>query len=137
MSADKLAGTDPTKEALWRVAGLHSAVSGKRWEFVLEAYSGQREQEKKTGKWASGHADLGFQFLKILSGHLRYDMFDPNQRIDNDMERQASVAFVLSNKTKSSNIIIVGTKVFEEGKQVGNDEVRLIWSLSPSGVVRF
>jgi len=136
-SADTLAGVDPTKEAKWRIAGIYTAFTRKKWEFVLEAYSGEREQEKKVGRFATGHADLGFQWTKTFSSHLRYDMFDPNQRIDNDMERQGSVALVFSNKTHSSNIIIVGTKVFEENKQIGNDELRLIWSLSPSGVVRF
>lgn len=136
-SSDPLAGVDPTKDAKWRLAGLYTAFTRKQWEFVLEAYSGEREQDKKTGRFATGHADLGFIFSKTFSTHLRYDMFDPNQRIDNDMERQASLALVFSNKTHSSNIIIVGTKVFEENKQIGNDEFRIIWSLSPSGVVRF
>jgi hypothetical protein len=53
------------------------------------------------------------------------------------MQKQASLAIVLSNGTKSSNLILVGTKCIEDGHQVANDELRLIWSLSPSGVVRF
>lgn len=137
LSLDTMAGNDPTKDSKWRLAGLYTAFTRKKWEFVLEAYSGEREQDHKTGRFATGHADLGFQFSKTFATHFRYDMFDPNQKIDNDMERQGSVALVFSNKTHSSNIIIVGTKVFEENNQVGNDELRVIWSLSPSGVVRF
>ncbi len=136
-SLDTMAGVDPAKDAKWRLAGLYTAFTRKKWEFVLEAYSGEREQDRKDGRFATGHADLGFQWSKTFSSHIRYDMFDPNQKIDNDMERQASLALVFSNKTHSSNIIIVGTKVFEESNQIGNDELRVIWSLSPSGVVRF
>lgn len=136
-SLDTLGAVDPSEEAKWRLAGIYTAFTRKDWEFVLEAYSGEREQHRKTGRFAAGHADLGIQVAKTLSAHLRYDTFDPNQGRDGDLERHASIALVLSNRTRSSNLILVGTKVFEETRQRGNDHLRLIWSLSPSGIVRF
>lgn len=136
-SSDTLAGVDPNKEAKWRIMGLYTAFTRKRWEWVIEAYMGEREQDKKTGRFSTGHTDFGYQFLRTFSAHLRYDQFDPNQKISGDLQRQVSVAAVFSNKTHSSNLILVGSKVLEEKKQVPNDQVMLIWSLSPSGVVRF
>ena len=54
-----------------------------------------------------------------------------------DQERQVSLALMLSNQSHSSNLILVGTKAISEGVTIHNDEIRLIWSLSPAGVVRF
>lgn len=136
-SADTLANVDPTLEAKWRLGGLYTHLNDKVWDFVLEFYIGELEQERKTTKFSSGHADLGYDFTKRFSTYLRYDFFDPRMRHDGDMERNVSLALVLGNATRSSNLILVGTKVFEESHQVPNDELRLIWSLSPSGVVRF
>lgn len=136
-SNDTLAGVDPTKEAKWRMGGIYIASSKKKFDWTLEVYQGEREQETVIGKFSTAHADVGYQFSKTFAGYLRYDHFDPNRNLDGDLQRRASVALVLSNRTKSSNLILVGTKVFEETNQIPNDELRLIWSLSPSGIVRF
>ncbi len=136
-SGDTLAGVDTTKEAKWRMGGLFVNINQKNWDWVAEYYQGDLIQEKKVSKYNTGHTDLSHDFTKRFSAHLRYDFFDPNLKVMNDLERQVSLALVLSNGTHSSNVILVGTKVIEQGTQVPNDEVRLIWSLSPSGVVRF
>ncbi len=136
-SGDTLAGVDPTLEAKWRMGGIYGALHRQKWQMVVEAYGGEREQETRVGKFATGHSDLSHEFSRLFSAHLRYDHFDPNLKITGDLVRQASLALMFSNKTHSSNLILVGTKVFEEIKQEANDELRLIWSLSPSAVVRF
>jgi hypothetical protein len=136
-SGDALAGVDPTKNAKWRIGGVYAAISGRRTEWVMEVNGGERQQEKKIGKFSAWHTDFGYQINKTISGHLRYDVMDPNQSVGGDMQKQASLAVVLSNGTKSSNLILIGTKCIEDGHQIANDELRLIWSLSPSGVVRF
>lgn len=137
LSTDTLAGVDPTKEAKWRLGGINAAMTISRLEWTIEAYFGEREQEQEIVKFSTGHSDLSYEFSKTFSSHLRYDFFDPNQRTYGDLERQVSLALVLSNKTRSSNLILVGTKGVEQGASVANDELRLIWSLSPSSIVRF
>jgi hypothetical protein len=136
-SGDTLAGVDPSKEAKWRIGGLYAAINKKRWEWTLEAYMGAVEQLNEARKFETGHTDLVYDWSKTFATALRYDHFDPNTRVDNDLQQQISLALVFSNRTKSSNLIVVGAKNFEEGRQTPNDELRLIWSLSPSGVVRF
>lgn len=136
-SGDDLAGVDPSREARWRIGGLHAAVMRRKWQWSFEYFMGEREQETDIGKFASGHLDMGYHFSKTFSTHLRWDQLDPNFKVTGDLQRQGSLALVLSNNTHSSNLILVGTKVLEEKHQTGNDEIRLIWSLSPSGVVRF
>lgn len=136
-STDTFAGVDPLKEAKWRMGGLFASMNYAKWDWVIEAYLGEREQEKQVVKYSTGHTDLSHQFTDEFSAHIRYDFLDPNNTVKTDLERQVSLALVLSNKTHSSNIILVGTKVLEQAGQVNNDELRLIWSLSPSGIVRF
>ncbi|MGE0526459.1 MAG: hypothetical protein AB7G93_03720 [Bdellovibrionales bacterium] len=136
-SGDTLAGVDPTHEAKWRIGGLYTAVHNKGFDWTLEFYMGEREQDQDVGKFLAGHTDVGVDLTDLVSTHVRLDVFDPNSRVHGDLVRHLSAAVVLSNLTKSSNLILVGTKIFEEEHQFGNDELRLIWSLSPSGIVRF
>ncbi|MGE4130994.1 MAG: hypothetical protein AB7F86_05115 [Bdellovibrionales bacterium] len=136
-SADTLAGVDPTQEALWRLGGIYGALHKKTWEWVLEYYIGEREQSTNIGKFMAGHLDISVEFTRYFSAHFRYDSYDPNLSQFGDLQRNVSLGLEWSNKTHSSNLIIMGTKVFEEKHQIPNDELRLIWSLSPSGIVRF
>ncbi len=139
-SGDTLAGVDPTREARWRLMGLHTVVNGRNWEWIAEFYMGEREQVRnqdvEIGRFNAGHTDFSYQFSKTFSAHLRYDHLSKNSKLTQEMERQASLALVLSNSTGSSNLILVGTKVIEKDN-IPNDEIRLIWNLSPSGIVRF
>lgn len=139
LSGDTLAGVDPTNEAHWRMGGIYSAVHNKGFDWTLEYYIGEREQDDVIGKFVAGHTDMSFEIDRYLSVHLRYDHFDPNLKIANDLQQEVSLGIMLSNKTHSSNLLLVGTKVLEEAgiAQVPNDELRLIWTLSPSGIVRF
>lgn len=136
LSGDTLAGVDPLRESKWRLIGLHTALSRKKMEWVLEFYMGEREQKEESGRFNAGHTDLSYQFSKTFSAHLRYDHMDKNPKDGSQLERQVSIGLVSSNRTKSSNLILVGTKVIERDK-IANDEIRLIWNLSPSGIVRF
>jgi len=138
-SGDSLAGVDVTKDAKWRMGGIFGALHKKTWEWVLEFYMGEREQEEPLGrgKFSVGHSDISVDLTRNYSVHIRYDHFDPNLKVHGDLQREISLALVLSNKTHSSNLMLIGTKVLEEKHQVGNDELRLVWSLSPSGIVRF
>jgi hypothetical protein len=136
-SGDTLAGVDPSEQARWRLGGLYSHIDGRHWYWTFETYLGEREQKGQVGKFGTGHMDYGYEFTKEYSAHIRLDAFDPDMSVDRDLQRNVSLAFELSNPTHSSNLILIGTKVLEASHQVGNDELRLVWSLSPSGVVRF
>jgi hypothetical protein len=136
-SGDTLAGVDPTREAKWRIGGPYINFSDRAFEMTMEYFVGELEQLEKTTKYSTGHADFGYSWTRRFATHFRYDMFDPKMRHDGDLQQQLSLALVASNSTHSSNLILVGSKNLEEGHRKPNDELRLIWSLSPSGVVRF
>lgn len=137
LSGDNLAGVDVTKEAKWRTSGVYTAIHNKDFDWITEFYIGERIQEENLGKFLSGHTDMSYEFSKLFSGHLRYDHFDPDTNVKGNSEREISLGFMLSNSTRSSNLILVGTKAIEDKNFSANDSVLLIWSLSPSGIVRF
>ena len=136
-SGDTLAGVDTSKAAKWRLAGLYGTVSSKKWEWSLESYMGELEQDLTSTKFATGHTDLSYMWTKRFSTHVRYDFFDPDLELYGDQQKAASLALQFSNNSHSSNLILVGTKSFGELHTTRNDEIRLIWSLSPAGIVRF
>src|SRR6185312_15856209 len=115
----------------WRLAGVYGSLSTKKWEWSLEAYMGELEQVDNTTKFATGHTDLSYMWTKRFSTHVRYDFFDPDLELYGDQQKAASLALELSNNSHSSNLILVGTKSFGELHTTRNDEIRLIWSLSP------
>ena len=137
LSGDTLANVDVTQNEKWRLGGIYGTLSFDNVDFALECYLGELEQETTVTKYATGHTDVSYTFSKRFSSHVRYDFYDPNIRVYGDQERQISLALMFSNQTHSSNLILVGTKALGEGTAIHNDEIRLIWSLSPSGVVRF
>lgn len=136
-SGDTLAGVDPTKDALWRVGGLNWHYTDNGWDFVLEYYAGDVEQEKEVRKYHTGHLDVSYEFTKTFTTVVRYDHFEPNTSQSDDLEQRISLGLVFSNRSHSSNLILVANKNVAQGTPKPNDEIRLIWSLSPSGVVRF
>src|SRR5581483_5280892 len=105
--------------------GLYTNLNSKYWDWVLEAYMGELEQETTVTKMGTGHSDLSYIWSKTFSVHLRYDYFDPNLKKDGDAETQISLAFMLSNPSHSSNFILVGTKDIQQGPAIHDDQVRL------------
>lgn len=136
-SGDTLASVDVNKNAHWRMGGFFIDYNPKGWRISLEAYGGDREQEHNVHRFGTGHFDASYQWTRRIFSHIRYDYFDPDTKKSSNAQQNASAAISFSNPTRSSNLILIGTKVFEEGAKVANDELRLIWSLSPSGIVHF
>lgn len=137
LSGDTLAGVDPTQDAKWRMGGLFVAIHNRGFEWVSEFYMGSRVQDLEVGKFLTGHTDIGVEFSRNFSAHLRYDHYDPDTSISGNFQRNVSLALMLSNATHSSNLILVGTKGIEDKNAPADDVIRLTWSLSPSGIVRF
>src|SRR5690606_31563532 len=96
----------------------------------LELHLGEVGQDDRLlEKFAGGHLDLMWDFSPRWGIQARYDQFDPNTKKYGDSEKAISLGFSLSNKTKTSTLFLIGTKVLEEGTQIHNDEARLVWRL--------
>ncbi len=129
-SADTLAGVDPSFEAQWRQGGPFIQWTPPNWQMRLEVDLGELVQEEKIRKYSSGSFTVTHELNSFFWG-LRYDQVDPNQSRDNDRISEVSLALGLVSARRTSRLFLVGAKVFEEGAQIPNDELRLIWHLTP------
>jgi hypothetical protein len=131
LSLDTLASVDPTQKAQWRIGGLFASWTPKRMVLELEGYLGARVQDIGSGKFATGHFDIGYEFTDQFSTFVRYNIYDPNLNIQSDTVQQAALALVFTNRSRNSRIILTAAHDFIEGHGDA-DEYRFIWSLSPT-----
>lgn len=129
-SADTLSGVDPSKEAQWRIGGPFVVWTPHRWRFALEGYVGELVQGREARKHSAAYSSVAYAGPTYFVG-FRYDQFDPNHDVDGNLDRQMTLALGILSERRTSRIFLVATKVFEENKQIPNDEIRLIWHLTP------
>lgn len=129
-STDTLASVDPSRPAHWRMGGPFVVWTPQRWRLILESYVGEVVQDDDIRKYSVGNLSLSYTGEQWFAG-LRYDQFDPNHDVTRDLERNVSLAVGLLSRRRTSRLFLVGTKVFEESKQIPNDVLLLIWHLTP------
>ncbi len=131
-SGDTLADVDPTHNAKWRMGGLFFSWRPKRILFEGEGYLGERVQDADGGRrFATGHADFGYEYSDQFSSYLRYDALDPDLSVTANTTHRAALAIVFTNKSRNSRLILMAAHDFNEGGH-DDEQYRLIWSLSPS-----
>ena len=131
VTKDFVGGVDVNSEALWRVADLYIHWYPNDWFFLSEFMFGELEQNEKITKYNGGHIDFGYQWSPFMATYLRYDHLDPNESQENDLQRKASVAIVFSDKHQTNSLYLIGSKIYEQGSNLHNDEARIVWRLSP------
>lgn len=129
-SQDTLAGVNTGINALWRWMGPYLAWKSSRWEVVAEGYWGELEQRDQTRSMASALFSATRHFKDSSIG-FRYDYFDPHHRQDRDAITQLSAAFCFGSQDSNSKLLLLGQKNFEQGAEKANDELRIIWVLTP------
>lgn len=126
-----LAAIDYSKESLWRTGTVFLYWHPNQWHFLLETTFGESEQNEIVTKFNGGHMDLGFNWGEQFSTYLRYDHFDPNDAVYGDLLRKTSVAIATSDKYKTNTWILSFGKVFEQQNSINNDELYLVWRVTP------
>jgi hypothetical protein len=130
-SSDTLANVDETLPAKWRMGTFFLQWYPSEWKTVLEWTMGEVEQlDDVQGKFSGGHADLFYE-TKRWAAMIRWDYFEPNSQVKNDIERRASIGWIFKNQSQTAQLKLIGTKIEEDGAKVANDELWLIWQLSP------
>ena len=132
LSGSTLGNVDVSKEATWRTGTVFVKWFPSDFKMLFEAHLGEVKQESRLKeKYAGGHLDLMWDFSKHWGIQTRYDHFDENTKQDRDSTRIYSIGFSLTNTTQTSRLFLIGSKVFEEGLKTPNDQVVLIWRLTP------
>ena len=128
--SDTTAGFNASESSKWRMGGIFVQWYPKWWQATLEATYGDCAQDNGGGKFTVAHLDVVRQFPNMYLVGVRTDHFDPNNNKDNDRILEASLLLGVENRTRTSSVLLIGTKVFEEGHSSANDRLLLVWRLS-------
>lgn len=129
-TSDTTGGFNANENSKWRMGGVFAQWYPRWWQVILEGTFGECVQSNGGGKFSVGHIDVVHQ---LKSGYLvgvRADHFDPNSNKDGDRILEASLLAGVENATRTSSVLLIGTKVFQEGNSSGNDRLLLVWRLS-------
>lgn len=130
-STGTLAGVDINKEAKWRMVDLFASWRPRYWTLTLEATMGDLLQEKEVRKFYVGHFDIAYELSDKWGLQARYDMYDPNNKLKDDIQTEISAGAAYKSEHETSVIYLIATKILEQGKEKANDEIRLIWRVTP------
>jgi hypothetical protein len=130
--ADSVASINVEEDALWRQGTFYFLWTPSEWKTLIEVTAGELVQDEKvTGKYSGGHFDIMYD-SESWAGLLRYDSLDRDSNTDEDAIREISIGIIFKNAKQTSWVKIIGTKRYEEGeRQIPNDQLRLVWQLTP------
>lgn len=128
--ADTTGGFNSSEGSRWRMGGVFAQWYPRWWQVVLEGTFGEVVQSSGGGKFSVAHLDVVRQFPNMYLLGVRADHFDPNSAKDGDRILEASLLLGVENRTRTSSVLLIGTKVFEEGRSSGNDRLLLVWRLA-------
>jgi hypothetical protein len=130
-SENTVGGVVNGKTAQWRNGLFFINWYPRNWNVVMQVGGGEVEQDLKTGRYSSNMFELTRLFSKNFGAGLRYDQIDPNRNLSGDQITEASVMLLVKSTDSTSDFYLLGTKVIEESNERPNDELRLVWLLSP------
>ena len=130
-SKSNLAAVDVNQNAKWRTGTAYIHWHPNAWDILLETTLGELDQQDKIEKFLSWHMDISYRVNSFLSLMSRYDQFDPNDNLENDLQREASVGFSIHGDDDTSVLYFLGTKKWEQGVKQANDQFQMIWQITP------
>ncbi|MEQ1875848.1 MAG: hypothetical protein ABL958_04320 [Bdellovibrionia bacterium] len=77
------------------------------------------------------HIDALHPLAANVGIQLRYDFFDPDHGIQNDQQKDVTLGLRFGSQYKTSCVYLLGVKRLEEGTELNNDRLLLIWRMSP------
>jgi len=117
--------------AKWRHGAIFVNWYPRNWNVVVQSYGGEVDQNQQTGRFTGNMFELTRYFSKNFGAGVRYDLFDPNHDISGDKITEASLLLLFKSADSTSDFYLLGTKVYEQSNEVPNDQLRLVWLLTP------
>lgn len=124
-------GVNNGETALWKNGSFFLNWYPPNWNFVVQAGAGEVEQDSGNGRYNANMLELTRFFSKNFGAGFRYDQFDPDRNSDGDMQTEASLMFVFKSMDSTSDVILLATKSIEEANERPDDQLRLVWLLTP------
>lgn len=130
-ASNTIAGVVNGETAHWRNGLFFMHWYPRRWNIVVQMGGGEVQQGDREGRYNTNMIELTRYFSKGFGLGLRYDQLDPDRKTDGDMRTEASLVAVLKSDDSTSSLYLLGTKVIEEAHERPNDQLRLVWLLTP------
>jgi hypothetical protein len=126
-----LAGVTNGESAKWRHGAFYVNYHPRNLNVVMQIAGGAVEQDNYDGDYSSWLIELSHMWSKNMGFGIRIDELDPNRDLPDDKTTKTHLALMLRSNDRTSNVYLVGTKVSEEKGEVPNDELRLVWYVTP------
>jgi hypothetical protein len=130
-TTNTIAGVVQGETAKWRNGLFFVNWYPRNWNVVAEFGGGEVVQSSHKGRYSHNLFEGTRFFSKNFGTGLRYDQLDPDRNVEGDIITEASLVLVFKSDDSTSGVYILGTKVIEESNEKPNDEVRLVWLLTP------
>lgn len=130
-SSNAIGGVDNDQNARWRNGAFFIHYYPQPWSFLLQIASGGVDQNTYNGDYLTHLFETSYRISRRITTGIRYEDFDPNRNIDDNRSTLASVLLMFTSDDLTSKVILLGTKVLEQDHQIPNDELRLVWVVSP------
>lgn len=75
------------------------------------------------------HIDASHPITQGLAGLLRYEVYDPNTNDGNDKTQRIIIGLGISNEMRTSNLYLWAINNKEEGADINNDQLMLVWKV--------
>lgn len=126
-----IAGFDKSLSATWRLTQLTLHWYPRKWDVILEGLYGEVEQKEFQNQFESYRLDVIHRISSGFGMGLRYDYLDRNKKLNDDAESVSSLALIFGGDDDTSRVYLIGSKKTEEGTELPNDELRLVWRIRP------
>ena len=126
-----LGGVTNGETAKWRNGLIFLNWYPRRWNVVFQYGGGEFVQGDREGQFSTQTLTVTRLFNNQYGAGFRYDEFDPNSDLSNDKITEYSLLLLAKSIDSTSTVYLAGTKVEEQGTEVANDQLRLVWLLTP------
>lgn len=126
-----IAGFDKSKTATWRLTQLTVHWFPRKWDVILEGLYGEVDQDGFQNQFESYRLDLIHMINPSFGAALRYDYLDLDKKKSSDAQATSSLALIFGGSDGTSRFYLIGSKKTEEGTELPNDELRLVWRIRP------
>ncbi len=130
-STNTIAGFQPGITSRWRNGALFAEYTPLDWNVVGEIGGGEMVQNDETGRYDYQLLQVSRDLSRNWTVGTRYDFFDPNMAIGGDAETDLSVVVALKSDDDTSKLLLEGTAPLQQTHQVHDDQLRLVWLLTP------
>ncbi len=130
-TTNTIAGVLPGETTLWRNGMLFVNWYPRNWNVVAQIGGGEAKQNSRVGRYNNSMFEVTRTVSKNFSAGFRYDQLDPDRKMDGDILTDLSLALVFKSADSTSQVIVLATKSVEESGEIPDDQLRLVWLLTP------